>query len=136
MKKKIVIFLMACALSASIATGCGGSTDKKEATRIEAAEEKNIDYASWSGKEWKEADEKQKKAAAEYYLVEVAKITAEAAGTEYTDAMKTSILTDEAVKTTISALDAGFATDETITVEKLIETATGLVNGADEDGIE
>lgn len=93
------------------------------ATLVEAAS----DYLAWSGKEWNAATEEEKMAAAKAYLIETVKITAEAAGQEYTSEMEASI-TDDQVKTTYDSLAAGFTQDESITIQQLLDAAAELMN--------
>lgn len=93
------------------------------ATLVEAAS----DYLTWSGKEWNAATEEEQMAAAKAYLIENVKITAEAAGQEYSSEMEASI-TDDQVKTTYDSLAAGFTQDESITIQQLLDAAAELMN--------
>lgn len=96
-----------------------------ETTVAEAAAEGS--YLAWSGVEWKEADDAEKTAAAREYLLETVKITAEAAGQEFTSEMEASI-TDEQVATVVDSLEAGFAADESVTIQEMLDAASELMN--------
>lgn len=147
MKKKLAMILLGCALTASALTGCAGSSNEQTETKVEATNENDkgitdskdtkdaeeekkadADYASWTGKEWAAASEEERAKAAKYYLVETTKATVKASGAEYTDEMEDSILTEEAVSATISALDMGFGTSEEIKISDLIKTATSAAD--------
>lgn len=92
-----------------------------------ALAEAGSDYLAWSGKEWNAASEEEKMAAAKAYLIETVKITAEAAGQEYTSEMEASI-TDDQVKTTYDSLATGFTQDESITIQQLLDAAAELMD--------
>lgn len=158
MKKRFLVAMMSCMLMAGAVTGCGSkaadapttaateatteaTTEAKadEETTTEAAAEETTtaeaadaaaaegSYLSWSGKEWKEADDAEKTAAAKEYLIETTKVAAKAAGEEFTSEMEASI-TDEQVATVVQSLETGFAADESITIQEMLDAAEELMN--------
>lgn len=157
MKKRFLVAMMSCMLMAGAVTGCGSkaadapttaateaTTEAKaddETTTEAAAEETTTaeaadvadaaategSYLSWSGKEWKEADDAEKTAAAREYLIETTKVAAKAAGQEFTSEMEATI-TDEQVATVVQSLETGFAADESITIQEMLDAAEELMN--------
>lgn len=92
-----------------------------------AAEAAAGSYLAWSGKEWKEADDAEKTAAAREYLIETTKVAAKAAGQEFTSEMEAAI-TDEQVASVVDSLETGFAADESITIQEMLDAASELMN--------
>lgn len=157
MKKRFLVAMMSCMLMAGAVTGCGSkaadapttaateatteaTTEAKadDETSTEAAAEETTtaeaadaaaegSYLSWSGKEWKEADDAEKTAAAREYLIETTKVAAKAAGQEFTSEMEATI-TDEQVATVVQSLETGFAADESITIQEMLDAAEELMN--------
>lgn len=146
MKKRfLTAAVIGCMMVAGVVTGCGSktadapttaateavttgaATAEEGSSEVASTEEAASDYLAWSGKEWNAATEEEKMAAAKAYLIETVKITAEAAGQEYTSEMEASI-TDDQVKTTYDSLEAGFTQDESITIQQLLDAAAELMN--------
>lgn len=158
MKKRVVVMMLAFALSVSTMAGCGDKASEKTATKTEASETKddaddtkapeeekkdtkeNSDYSSWTGKEWNAASDDEKKDAGRYFLVETTKAATEAAGQEWTDQMESAAITDQAVEAEIAALDQMFAADESMSMSDLIkqttETAGAIIDQATQQATE
>lgn len=102
-------------------------TTTAEAADVADAAATEGSYLSWSGKEWKEADDAEKTAAAREYLIETTKVAAKAAGQEFTSEMEATI-TDEQVATVVQSLETGFAADESITIQEMLDAAEELMN--------
>lgn len=158
MKKRVVVMMLAFALSLGTMTGCGDKASEEPATKTEASETKddaedtkapeeekkdtkeNSDYSSWTGKEWNAASDEEKKEASRYFLVETTKATAEAAGQEWTEQMESAAITDQAVEAEIAALDQLFAVDESMSMSELIkqttETAGAIIDQATQQATE
>lgn len=148
MKKKFLVAMMSCMLMAGAVTGCGSKeadaptttaaevtteavteADTEADTEVKAAElvEAEGTYLGWSAKEWNEADDTEKAAAAREYLVESTKVAAKAAGQEFTSEMDAAI-TDEQIATVEASLETAFAADETITIQQMLDAATELMD--------
>lgn len=150
MKRKLVVtMLVSGAIMSSLVTGCGkkdaatssASTTQAattvtataettvEGTETQAAESsnKNNDYLSWTGKEWKSASDDEKKEVAKAYLIESMNITAKAAGQDLGGAAEAAI-TPEAVSATVETLDMTFSADESIKLQDILDMAS---NAAD-----
>lgn len=145
MKKRVVVMMLAFALSVGTMAGCGDKANEKPATKTEASDSKDdaketkdpeeeatenkeksesSDYSSWTGKEWKAASDDEKKEAGKYFLVETTKATTEAAGQEWTDQIEAAAITDQAVEAEIMVLDQMFAADESLKMSDLIKQTT------------
>lgn len=98
-----------------------------EAADAAALVEAEGTYLAWSAKEWNEADDAEKAAAAKEYLIESTKVAANAAGQEFTDEMVASI-TDEQIATVETSLETAFAADETITIQQMLDAAAEVMN--------
>lgn len=127
MKKRFLIAAtVACMLAAGFVTGCGSKTaDAPTTAATEAVVE--IDYMTWSGKEWNAADDTEKAAAAKLYLIETAKAAAKVADQEFTSEMEASI-TDEDVNTVIESLESAFVADESITIQQLLDASVAVMD--------
>ena len=107
-------------------------TSSEAATEAEAADASALvegegTYLAWSAKEWNEADDAEKAAAAKEYLIESTKVAANAAGQEFTDDMVAAI-TDEQIATVEDSLETAFAADETITIQQMLDAAAEVMN--------
>lgn len=85
------------------------------------------DYSLWTAKEWNSASDEEKKNASKYYLVESIKVTAQAAGQEFSKEMEATI-TEEAITANIMVLEAAFAADESMDLKGLLDMTTNAAN--------
>ena len=100
---------------------------KKEVDEATELAEKNGDYLSWTGKEWKNASNDEKENAAKAYLIESMNIAAKAAGQNLGSAAEAAV-TPEAVSATVTTLDAAFAADESIKLQEILDMAANATN--------
>lgn len=98
-------------------------TEKEEAE----SSNKNGDYLSWTGKEWKNASDEEKKEAAKAYLVESMNIAAKAAGQDLGSAVEAAI-TPEAVSATVDTLEMTFSADENIKLQDILDMASNATD--------
>lgn len=113
--------------STSAETSSEAETSADAETTVSANADASSEYLSWTGKEWAAASDEEKEAVAKFYLLETIKLTAQAAGQEYTDEMEASI-TDEMVTANVPALDAAFQENADLKVQDFIDMATSLAN--------
>lgn len=148
MKKRFLAAVMSCMLMAGAVTGCGSKTadaattaatevtteaaDSGETT-VAASEPAAAEgkYLVWSGKEWNEADDAEKAAAAKEYLIETAKIAAKAANQEFTTDMEDAI-TDDQIAAVEESLKTVFEADESITIQQQLDAASEVMNAVAE----
>ena len=90
-------------------------------------ENKNDDYFSWTGKEWKSASDEEKKGVAKAYLIENMNIAAKAAGQDLGGAVEAAI-TPEAVSATVDTLDMTFSADENIKLQDILDLASNATD--------
>lgn len=100
---------------------------KKEVDEATELVEKNGDYLSWTGKEWKNAGNDEKENVAKAYLIESMNIAAKAAGQDLGSAAEAAV-TPEAISATVTTLDAAFAADESIKLQELLDMAANATN--------
>lgn len=149
MKKNLLMAMVASGvIVSSMISGCGnkeavpssaGTTQvvteeettlaetKKEVDEATELAEKNGDYLSWTGKEWKNAGNDEKENAAKAYLIESMNIAAKAAGQDLGSAVEAAV-TPEAVSATVTTLDAAFAADESIKLQEILDMAANATN--------
>lgn len=150
MKRSLVVtMLVSGAIASSLVTGCGNkeaapsTVCTTEALTIAAAEEettveeteketaessdKNDDYLSWTGKEWKGASDEEKKEVAKAYLIESMNIAAKVAGQDLGGEVEAAI-TPEAVSATVDMLDMTFSADESIKLKDILDMASNATD--------
>lgn len=150
MKRNLVItMLVSGVIVSSLMTGCGNkeaapsSTSTTQAVTVVESEaettvketekgsvetsNKNDDYFSWTGKEWKSASDEEKKGVAKAYLIENMNIAAKAAGQDLGGAVEAAI-TPEAVSATVDTLDMTFSADENIKLQDILDLASNATD--------
>lgn len=145
-KKLVIVAVISGILMTNILTGCGKKevpvesqnmsvetteeTEEVDESLIGSEETKAEvmdDYSLWTAKEWNSASDEEKKNASKYYLVESIKVTAQAAGQEFSKEMEATI-TEEAITANIMVLEAAFAADESMDLKGLLDMTTNAAN--------
>lgn len=142
-KKLVIVAVISGILMTNILTGCGKkevpvesqnmsveTTEEVDESLIRSEETKAEvmdDYSLWTAKEWNSASDEEKKNVSKYYLVESIKVTAQAAGQEFSKEMEATI-TEEAITANIMVLEAAFAADESMDLKGLLDMTTNVAN--------
>lgn len=150
-KKLVIVAVISGILMTNILTGCGKkevpvesqnmsveTTEEVDESLIGSEETKAEvmdDYSLWTAKEWNSASDEEKKNASKYYLVESIKVTAQAAGQEFSKEMEATI-TEEAITANIMVLEAAFAADESMNLKDLLDMTTNAANAMMESAMQ